>query len=303
MKELLKRNLTNPEGPLNNQEIKSIEQLKSGNQTNAYCLELNGGKKYFVKLTSNNEFSRLEFEAEGLKLLRKYSDQNLLEIPEPFYLNKFKDCSILIIPWINISYGDQSKLGAGLALLHKKSSEHNLNYFGWEEEGFIGIGKQPKGYCNKWGKFFIEYRLKPQIKIAQTWGLKIKKLNQLLNSLEEYLNKHNPLPSLVHGDLWSGNAYVLKDGKGVIIDPAISWADREVDIAMTKLFGGFDETFYKSYQEVWPLSSTFKERINIYNLYHILNHANIFGGSYKEQSISILNQLSLYTNSNGLKIS
>ncbi len=107
----------------------------------------------------------------------------------------------------------------------------------------------------------------------------------------DFLQEHNPVPSLVHGDLWSGNASTTKDGKGIIFDPAVYWADREVDLAMTKLFGGFSNEFYVAYKNTWPLNESAKRRVNIYNLYHLLNHANMFGGSYANQCFSSINQL------------
>ena len=106
-----------------------------------------------------------------------------------------------------------------------------------------------------------------------------------------YLNDHYPSTSIVHGDLWSGNCGSTKDGLGSLYDPASYWADREVDISMTKLFGGFNSEFYKGYEEIWPLDKFSNDRKDIYNLYHLLNHANMFGGSYKENSLRILKVL------------
>ena len=106
------------------------------------------------------------------------------------------------------------------------------------------------------------------------------------------LDQHNPNPALVHGDLWSGNASIQSNGKAVIFDPAVWWADREVDLAMTRLFGGFSNEFYVGYESIFPIEESAKKRIDIYNLYHLLNHANIFGGSYKNQCLSSLKKLS-----------
>ena len=114
---------------------------------------------------------------------------------------------------------------------------------------------------------------------------------ELLQYLINFLDQHDPQPSLVHGDLWSGNAAIQLNGKGVIFDPATWWADREVDIAMTRLFGGFSSTFYKEYENIWPLQEGSKKRIDIYNLYHIINHANMFGGHYKQQGLYLLKNL------------
>ena len=129
------------------------------------------------------------------------------------------------------------------------------------------------------------------MKIAKLWGLDINKFSELLSKLIDFLNEHSPSPSLVHGDLWKGNAAISEDKKGIIFDPAIWWADREVDIAMTKLFGGFSQDFYEAYETIWPLPKSATTRNDLYNLYHLLNHANIFSGSYRNQCLEILNKL------------
>ena len=146
-------------------------------------------------------------------------------------------------------------------------------------------GNQPKGWGTLWGDFYVNYRLLPQIKEGKKWGLKEIELKAFLSSIIELLNQHQPIASLLHGDLWSGNAGIENTGRGVIFDPASWWGDREVDISMTKLFGGFSEDFYEAYEKEWPLKKSSIERIPIYNLYHLINHANIFGGSYINQSI------------------
>ena len=122
-------------------------------------------------------------------------------------------------------------------------------------------------------------------------GVRVDDYEDVLIYLSSYLNDHQPRISIVHGDLWSGNCGSTKNGLGSLYDPASYWADREVDISMTKLFGGFNREFYKGYEEIWPLDKFSKDRTDIYNLYHLLNHANMFGGSYKENSLKILKDL------------
>ena len=152
--------------------------------------------------------------------------------------------------------------------------------FGWHCDGFIGAGPQPGGWRDDWGSAFVELRLRPQLEILDGLQQNSTDLNPLLLRLAEHLNKHQPCPALVHGDLWGGNAASLSDGRGSIFDPASWWADREVDLAMTRLFGGFSEAFRTGYREVIPEASGADGRVEIYNLYHLLNHANLFGGSY-----------------------
>ena len=195
------------------------------------------------------------------------------------------------MPWLSLSAGDQSFLGKGLARLHRSSFQSSPGKFGWGKDGYIGSGLQKGGWEENWGECFLKLRLLPQLELSKNWGLDISVINKISLQLVNFLNKHKPSPSLVHGDLWSGNASTLNNGKGVLIDPAIWWADREVDISMTRMFGGFSKQFYESYNKVWPLPKNYHEREDIYNLYHLLNHANIFGGSYKVSSKNSLKKI------------
>ena len=137
----------------------------------------------------------------------------------------------------------------------------------------------------------MELRLRPQLALARDLSLSGEWLDRLLTGLRQRLQGHAPKPALVHGDLWGGNAGALNDGRGALYDPASWWADREVDLAMTRMFGGFSATFYGAYNEVLPLRSGWEERVEIYNLYHLLNHANLFGGGYVSQSQDCLKRL------------
>jgi len=286
MQKLLQEALINSKGPLSEGIIDKIDPVAGGCIHKAWRLELTDGKKLFAKTASRDDFQKLHFEASGLEILKKFSTENLLEIPEPLLLGKLKDHSFLILPWLNLGIGNQKILGRGLAMLHKSSSIKNPSNFGWNVDGFIGSGPQISGWRKNWGECFVDLRLRPQLKLAYQWGVRISDWEQLLSSITKYLNNHQPIPCLVHGDLWSGNISFKKNGRAIIFDPAVWWADREVDLAMTKLFGGFSDDFYKEYESVWPLSCTAKERIDIYNLYHLLNHGNIFGGSYKNQCLA-----------------
>ena len=198
---------------------------------------------------------------------------------------------MLLLPWLDFRAGNQASLGRGLALLHRASAAENPGRFGWPVDGFIGAGSQPGGWREEWGDAFVTLRLRPQLREAARWGLDLVDVEPILAALIPWLDRHQPSPSLVHGDLWSGNANVLSDGRGVLLDPATWWADREVDLAMTQLFGGFSQDFYIGYENVWPLPADASKRVEVYNLYHLINHANLFGGSYRSQSQSILNRL------------
>ncbi len=194
-----------------------------------------------------------------------------------------QNSEILILEWINMQNNDQKKLGKGLALMHLNSQNRKLNKFGYPVEGFIGTNPQIKGWEENWANFFIEYRLKPQFSYLNHNIFSSEIIENLKSKVKQTLSKHHPISCLVHGDLWSGNVGVGKNHKGVIFDPASWWADSEVDIAMSKLFGGFGNDFYEEYYKINNKAKNCEKRNEIYNLYHILNHANMFGGGYLSQ--------------------
>ncbi len=292
MKELLQQALRQSQGELSNTSINNIICIQNGEDQKAWRLVLNNGKQIFTKTDKKANLSKLKFEEQGLLALKEFADKAYLKIPKPLIVENIENISVLMLPWLELGRGgNEEKLGQGLALLHKASSEQHPGVFGWQENGFIGKGCQPKGWEVGWGKCFVDLRLRPQLKVAKKWGLSLAKLEEDLRSIVGFLEKHEPVPSLVHGDLWNGNVAIHQDGRGILFDPCSWWADREVDIAMTKLFGGFSNEFYESYEEVWPLSKSAYERIEIYNLYHLLNHANIFGGFYKNQSIKLIEKI------------
>ncbi len=269
-----------------------ITLLGKGVLNESWKILLEDGREIFAKTTRKRNLKRLQFEAKGLLKLKEFANKELLMIPEPLHIQTIKEESILILPWLKFTNCSQKLLGQGLALLHKESTKLSPSKFGWESDGFIGAGLQPQGWRINWGECFVDLRLSPQLKIAEKWGIVFTDYKPLLSKIISLLNSHKPKPSLVHGDLWSGNASVTDNGLGVLIDPAVWWADREVDIAMTQLFGGFSSEFYKSYENTWPTNKrNLKTRIQIYNLYHLLNHANLFGGSYKQQCIKSMQLL------------
>ena len=276
-----------------NKNISEIYNLSNNSMMSCWRLVLSDGLLLFAKTCDVANSERLKFEAEGLNQLRKFAKKDYLAIPRPIGLETVDNISILLMPWLILKSGNQRLLGEGLALLHKKSSEENKK-FGWNDDGFIGLGIQEGGYEKSWGNFFIKKRLVPQLKLGVSWGVNLKELEDLTNKLGNFLELHEPKSCLVHGDFWSGNAATNSSNQGVIFDPAASWSDREVDIAMSKMFGGFDKDFYDGYNYVWPLDKEYDKRIEIYNLYHLLNHANIFGGSYVSQALTSIRIISNY---------
>ena len=247
------------------------------------CYKLQSkGQNYFVKL--NDTFNPFEEERNGLDILRS---TNTFSIPQVFEIGTYNNLSFLLMEYIE-SKNQLSDFwilfGKKLAKLHSNSNEN----FGLDHNNYIGSLKQENTFFKNGVDFFINCRLIPQ-------------LEQLNNSRDSQLYKSfdklflflpdiipNEPPSLVHGDLWNGNFLIDKNGEPALVDPAVYYGNREVDIAMGKLFGGFSDEFYQIYNEVFPLENGWEKRIQIWNLYPLLVHANLFGGSYLNQINSIL---------------
>ncbi len=259
---------------------KSIEEVHGGDIHSAWRIEFSNKKLFLKRNIRNKKF--LKFEKYCLQNLRKYINQENLVIPDVIAYKNIKNIEILLIEWIDMHNFDQKKLGKGLGELHLKSAESNPKMFGFPVEGFIGTTDQKKGFEDNWIDCFLKLRIIPQLLILKS-TLDKEIINKVKEKIKSELLNHKPINVLVHGDLWSGNAGMDKSGKGVIFDPASWWADNEVDIAMTKLFGGFGKEFYEEYHRVFPVKNGFEKRIIIYNFYHILNHANMFGGGYLKQ--------------------
>jgi len=260
---------------------KNIEQVHGGDIHSAWQIEFANQKLFLKRNNRNKRF--LEFEKYCLQNLREHINQKNLVIPEVIAYRNIKNIEILLIEWIDMQNFDQKKLGKGLGELHLHSNESNPRIFGYPVEGFIGTTNQKKGWENNWIDCFLNLRITPQLSILKSNFLDKETINKVKEKIKSELLNHKPINTLIHGDLWSGNVGIDKSGRGVIFDPASWWADNEVDIAMTKLFGGFRKEFYEEYHKIFPIKKGFEKRIIIYNFYHILNHANMFGGSYLNQ--------------------
>lgn len=181
-------------------------------------------------------------------------------------------------------------LGRQLAALHR----HTHEQFGWATDNFIGLGPQPNGWMDSWPRFFAERRLRPQLALARSNGADRRTLEggeELAAKVAAFLTAGHPAPALLHGDLWGGNAGQLPDGTPVVFDPACYYGDREADLAMSELFGGFPDSFHAAYREAWPLADGYEARKTLYNLYHVLNHYNIFGAGYLGQAQRMIAKL------------
>jgi len=227
---------------------KSIEQVNGGDIHNAWRIEFSNKKLFLKRNNRNKKF--LKFEKYCLQNLRKYINQDNLVIPEVITYKNIKKIEILLIEWIDMQNFDQKNLGKGLGEMHLKSAESNPKMFGFPVECFIWTTDQKKGLEDNWIDCFLNLRIIPQLLILKSKTLNKEIINQVKEKIKSELLNHKPTNALVHGDLWSGNAGMDKNGKGVIFDPASWWADNEVDIAMTKLFGGFKKEFFKLSNEI-----------------------------------------------------
>jgi len=254
-------------------------QSKSGGCINQTAKISDGDRHYFVK---TNQASLLEmFIAEAIALQQIY-DTRAIRVPKPICWGIVEDTAYLVME--NLELGTKQNwevMGRNLAAMHKVTSDRG---FGWERNNTIGSTPQINNWTEDWIKFWIEYRLGFQISLAKRKGWICNVSEQdLYATIPSLFRDYQPQPSMVHGDLWSGNAAFV-ESEPVIFDPALYFGDREVDLAMTELFGGFPSHFYQAYQAAYPLNQGYQKRKNLYNLYHILNHFNLFSGSYGSQA-------------------
>ena len=243
---------------------------------------------FFVKINSIKLSNMFQVEYESLLEL---SQNELMQIPTPICFGSSQDKAYLVLEYIPMSArGDSRLMGKALAKMHRITASQ----YGWSNNNFIGSTTQSNQTHSDWLSFWRDERMIPQFEMLYNKGYQSylsPSADKFLLHLDSLLDNHNPPASLLHGDLWSGNYAYNETGQPVIFDPALYYGDRETDLAMTELFGGFDEKFYAAYNEVWPLDKGYKRRKTLYNLYHILNHANLFGTSYLNQAINMLDRL------------
>ncbi|MGB7274080.1 MAG: fructosamine kinase family protein [Geitlerinemataceae cyanobacterium] len=269
-------------------EIANSRSVSGGciNQGNSIS---DGKRTYFVKINRASEVEM--FEAEALGVQQMWNTQTI-RVPKPICWGTAENSAYLVLEWLNLSGGGGEsaweKMGHKLAALHRQGT---TKQFGWERNNTIGSTPQINTWTEDWIAFFTEHRIGYQLRLAARKGMRFSGGERLLEKIPSLLAGHDPQPSLVHGDLWGGNASVTTEGEPVIFDPATYYADREVDIAMTELFGGFSQAFYRGYHAVWALDSGYNRRKNLYNLYHILNHFNLFGSGYAGQAERMIQQL------------
>ncbi len=248
----------------------------------AYVLE-GGGRRYFVKTNGTEHLPMFDAEADGL---RELASSGAIRVPQPVCLGNAGGSAFLVLEYIEFAAagrGGAQRLGTQLAALHRS----NAAQFGWRRDNTIGATPQINTWSGDWVDFWRERRLGYQLGLAAAHGCGgrlQREGGKLLDRLPQFFANYLPLPSLLHGDLWGGNAAFDAAGHPVIFDPAVYYGDREADLAMTELFGGFSADFYAAYRESYPLDPGYATRKALYNLYHVLNHFNLFGGGYLGQA-------------------
>ena len=268
--------------------IQSVTSILGGSINFTFKITTNCGN-FFLKWNNADAYPDMfATEAKGLKML---FETNSIVVPRVIMQETCEKFDYLVLNYIEQGTADKyfwNSFGKNLASLHRITN----NYFGLDYDNYIGSLKQYNGKYTQWIEFFIEQRLEIQIKLAKDKGLcestDVKHFYALFNRLEDIFPDEKP--SLIHGDLWSGNYMVTQNGEPCIIDPAIYFGSREMDIAMSKLFGGFSKEFYSSYNYYFPLEKGWEERIDICNLYPLMVHVNLFGNAYLSQVRRFINK-------------
>jgi len=266
--------------------VQHYERVHGGDINDAYCLITLTGK-YFLKVNDKNKYPAMfEKEARGLDLLRKHCS---LVIPQVIKSGITNDKQWLVLEWLDKGSSKKDmweKFGQSLALMHKEPQ----NEFGLNEDNYIGSLQQINNYHREWHSFFTECRVMPLVKILFDNGDYSKNDLASANNFCDQVKNIFPSesPSLLHGDLWGGNYMIHSSGYAAIYDPAVYFGHREMDIGMTKLFGGFDQQFYDAYNEAYPLEKDWQKRLSITQLYPLLVHALLFGGHYISSTRNIL---------------
>ena len=243
----------------------------------------------FLKTGPASAYDMFLGEAEGL---RELAGAGAIRVPKVLGCVSSGQESLLALEWIDFEIAGpaaETALGTQLATLHR----HTADRFGWHRDNTIGSTPQKNDWSDDWVCFYGEHRLGFQLELAAVngYGKDLQSEGrQLLDNLGYYFSDYWPEPSLLHGDLWSGN-WAAANGSPVIFDPAVYYGDRETDIAMTQLFGGFGQRFYDAYESAWPMSPGYRKRILLYQLYHVLNHLNLFGSSYLARARDLIRRL------------
>ncbi|MDH4109804.1 MAG: fructosamine kinase family protein [Gammaproteobacteria bacterium] len=267
---------------------RAVRPVGGGDISDAYRVPVSDGW-VFLKAGGADELNVLQAEADGLVELARPA---AIRVPGVLATGCYRGGSFLALEWIEFDRGDacdERLFGRQLAALHRSVAGKH----GWYRDNRIGLTPQPNPWTADWCEFWKTHRLGYQLELAgrNGFGGELRLLGgRLIEELPGLLAGHQPPPSLLHGDLWAGNRG-FSGGVPVIFDPAVYYGDRETDLAMTRLFGGFGSGFYEAYEAAWPLPAGHDRRLPLYQLYHVLNHLNLFGGAYLGRAESLLRRL------------
>lgn len=269
--------------------IRRLVDVGGGSISRSFVAETDHGK-WFVKQNRSELLDMFIAEADGLRALAGCPE---LRVPHVIGTGTFGEDAVLILEYVELHplrgrNGDTA--GRALAALHRINGAQ----FGWHRANYIGSTRQSNLPRTAWPEFFANERLRPQLALAERHGYDRELITdgmRLAEKLPVLFSTDQPQASLLHGDLWSGNTACDADGRLVLFDPAVYYGDREADLAMTELFGGFPANFYDAYRDAWPLADGYARRRTLYNLYHVLNHLNLFGGGYLHQAKRMIGAL------------
>jgi fructosamine-3-kinase len=269
-------------------ELAHAKPLTGGCINQAWRIEGLKGERYFVKLNDNHKLEMFAAERAGLDAL---AATRTVRVPHPVTHGQSGEHAFLVLEYLELNgSGNARLLGTQLAALHHCTA----GQFGFNRNNTLGETLQRNSFSSDWISFWREQRLGFQLDLAARngYGGKLQEMGHaIMKRLPDFFECYQPQPSLLHGDLWGGNHACASGGIPVIFDPAPYYGDREADLAMTELFGGFGREFYAAYRAAWPLDAGYAARKILYNLYHILNHANLFGGGYVKQAESMMQRL------------
>lgn len=271
-------------------EVREVAPVAGATGVSTCRATLSDGSRVFVKVGEPDHLGRLKAEARGLRAL---GSAGAIRVPEVLLIGGEGQHTYLVLEHLDLAPGTPrafARMGRELAQLHRQGSVQ----FGFERDNFIGATPQANAILPAWPGFFRDQRLLPQLRriaAGPHGGMWVEGGLRVAEAIEAFFPGYVPQPSLLHGDLWSGNAGFLPDGTPVIFDPAVYYGDREADIAMSELFGGFAPEFRHAYREAWPLDPGYAVRRDLYNLYHVLNHVNLFGAGYVPQAQGLIRRL------------
>ena len=239
----------------------------------------------FIKLSSRKERDRLEAEYRALQIL---NTTPCPQSPQPLLVGSSGKRSFIAMQYIDlVHHGDWAQLGAAIAKFHASQEQRQ---YGWQEDNFIGPTPQKNAWHNNWAMFFAEQRVGFMLQLLKERGVEFADIQTVVSNVHKLLSGHQPAASPLHGDLWSGNVGFYQQ-QAFWFDPAFYFGDRETDIAMAELFGGFPPAFFTGYNQQWPLTESYQWRKPVYQLYHLLNHCLLFGDSYHSATTLIIDNL------------